>query len=507
MVSKDDPLFPTPAPPPSLVAPARWPGITPHSVEVLKKVLKDNHDRWHIFFNDRNFHNHIAHRILAVWAVGADGSVIEAGYKTDSTYQRPNFASPTAITSENFREHLTKAEYWDAYVKFFEQQVQELGIRDVIEKYVFSREFNFDHKLNDDEQVRMLDRFVGGLFHPLIHVGYGYEFGLPGIIAEGLALTALSPSAFRNTITPELFDKAGVKGLTGTSAQLAKELDIASTAKPTTGIEAKSTHALTIVARILKDARFAEAKNIDPANAFTETREKFGDLIREYVEQWDADTSDPKEVTRKHEELVWTSVVLYGVVGLHKENEFKADFLLMHIVTSSLFLPSLLAFLSSPSQALLLRSFFTASLSYWIASGRPNINIKRFFSSTETAYPLPTGALPTPTDDTLPPPDADPNRVKAVTPNPWLPIIETSLTHPNEHLIKLQRTLAHHSALYGSREPGAKEGGLRGAAEELEGAEFLDGTLFIRVAGLTAKRLGRVREGEKSSNWDFGGFI
>jgi hypothetical protein len=71
-------------------------------------------------------------------------------------------------------------------VKFFEQQVQELGIRDVLEKYIFSREFNFDHNLNDDEQVRMLDRFVGGVLHPLIHVGYGYEFGLPGIIAEGI---------------------------------------------------------------------------------------------------------------------------------------------------------------------------------------------------------------------------------------------------------------------------------------------------------------------------------
>ena len=34
----------------------------------------------------------------------------------------------------------------------------------------------------------MLDRFVSGVFHPLIHTGHGYEFGLPGIVAEGTTL-------------------------------------------------------------------------------------------------------------------------------------------------------------------------------------------------------------------------------------------------------------------------------------------------------------------------------
>ena len=177
----------------------------------------------------------------------------------------------------------------------------------------------------------------------------------------------------------------------------------------------------------------------------------------------------------------------------------------MHLVTSSLFLPSLLAFLSPPSQALLLRSYFAASLACWISRGRPKIDIKGFYSSSVTAYPLPSGSLPRPDASTLPHPDADPNRVKAVTPTPWLPIIETSLVHPDEHLIKLQRALAHYSALFGIREQGAKEGGLQGAAEELEGAELLDGTLFIRVAGLTAQQLGRVREGEPKGGWDFQG--
>lgn len=31
----------------------------------------------------------------------------------------------------------------------------------------------------------MLSRFIGGLLHPLIHTGYGAEFGLLGMSAEG----------------------------------------------------------------------------------------------------------------------------------------------------------------------------------------------------------------------------------------------------------------------------------------------------------------------------------
>ena len=178
-----------------------------------------------------------------------------------------------------------------------------------------------------------------------------------------------------------------------------------------------------------------------------------------------------------------------------------------HLLTSLVFLASLLASLQPPSQALLLRYYFAASIATFILRGRPNLNIKSLYESEETVYPLPGGTLPTPHEKALPPPRADPNRIKAITPNPWVPIIETSLTHPHEHLIKVQRTLAHFSALYGTRGPGANEGGLAGAAEELEGAELLDGTLFIRVAGLTAKKMGRVREGEASGELDYTGFL
>ena len=181
----------------------------------------------------------------------------------------------------------------------------------------------------------------------------------------------------------------------------------------------------------------------------------------------------------------------------------------MHLVTSLIFLPSLFASLQPPSQALLLRYYFIACIAAFIRRGRPNLNIKALYESQEIAYPILGGKLPTPDEKSLPLPGADPNRIKATTPNPWLPIIQASLSHPSEHLVKLQRALAHLNTLFGARGPGANEGGLKGAAQELDGAELLDGTLFIRIAGLTAKKMGAIWEGEAypGHGWDFTGFF
>jgi hypothetical protein len=169
----------------------------------------------------------------------------------------------------------------------------------------------------------------------------------------------------------------------------------------------------------------------------------------------------------------------------------------MHLVTSSLFLPSYITQLTPALQGVLLKSYLLVSLTYWVSRGRADLNIKAFFEST-TTNPMPSGPLPTPDKSALP----SPSSPKAVTPNPWLPIIETSLVHPDDHLIKLQRSLRHYGSLFGSRPAGLPDF----KNTELSGADKLDGSLFIRVAGLTAKRMGRVREGEEAGHWDRNGF-
>ena len=82
-------------------------------------------------------------------------------------------------------------------------------------------------------------------------------------------------------------------------------------------------------------------------------------------------------------------------------------------------------------------------------------------------------------------------------------LIGNSLVHPNEHHAKLQRALVHYGTAYGKRIAGSKA--FKGT--ELEGAEKLDGSLFVRVAGLSDVRLGKVREGEEEKVWDRTGFF
>jgi Questin oxidase-like len=59
----------------------------------------------------------------------------------------------------------------------------------VLEEYLFDTKMNFDaSRSGDKRQPEMLNRFLDGLLHPMIHAGYGVEFGIPGIFAEGKLL-------------------------------------------------------------------------------------------------------------------------------------------------------------------------------------------------------------------------------------------------------------------------------------------------------------------------------
>ncbi|KAH7911846.1 hypothetical protein BJ138DRAFT_1005742, partial [Hygrophoropsis aurantiaca] len=149
-----------------------WSGISPESARALQGVLKDNHKKYHIYFNDKGFHNHVTHRALALYALGASGPVIEGYYKADSTRQRPAFISPEDITTEKFNAHLGDDKYYQAYTEFFFKNISEKGAAAVLEEYIFSDEYNFSQGSEVmQQQPEMLYRLVDGLLHPMITRG------------------------------------------------------------------------------------------------------------------------------------------------------------------------------------------------------------------------------------------------------------------------------------------------------------------------------------------------
>lgn len=160
-------------------------------------------------------------------------------------------------------------------------------------------------------------------------------------------------------------------------------------------------------------------------------------------------------------------------------------------MTSSVFIPSYMAYLSPSSRLILLQSQFAQVLAIWIIRGRPSLSISHFYSST-SATPTPPGPTVASHPDTLD--KANPS------PNAWFPVLQTTLAHPNEHLPKIQRTFAFWAAKYGTRQAGYFADA--NSELKLDGLELLDGSFFIRVAGLTAKQLGWIREGGEKGDWN-----
>ncbi|KAG6908240.1 hypothetical protein DXG01_005633 [Tephrocybe rancida] len=490
-------LFPVPSSPPSTLVPKRWPGISLESTATLREVLKDNHERWHIFFNDSGYHKyaflgtiHIAHRAIANWALGAAGDLLKAGYAADSTYQRPAFGPPEQITEKNFKDHLGDRQFYGGYLAFFTQVVRDHGIAVAVEKYIFSKDVNLVPSAGKKPDV--FNRFLGGLLHPMIHIGYGLEFCLPGMVVEGrpgLSEAAVHPNSSSADIPGDFFDYPD-----GTEDTVSR-LSSLHVSPPDTKVNGHGTHAFTVLQRVLNDPELGKVEDTG-VRMFVHPLRTHASAIAKHMADWGVDATNPHEVERRVHELSWVNVVLFGIGGWSKDKPFNADFFHMHLVTSSIFLASYITYLKPSSQEHLLRGYLLVSIGWWVSRGRPALDIGGFYDAT-SPYPLLSGSLPPP-DNTLKPKDPS----KAVTPNAWLPIIETSVVHPDDHLPKLQRALAHYSSLYGTREPGQPDF----AATELAGAEKLDGSLFIRASGLAANSMGRVREGEEAGSWGRDGF-
>jgi len=125
--------------------------------------------------------------------------LLQAAYEADISIQRPIFESPSKINEKNFHEHLGDETYWNAYLEFFSRLVLEKGAAAAIEEYIFSPRVNVEQPEPGKPPIKMLARFLAGVLHPMIHTGYGTEFGLPGMVAEGKRLdrryvASLTPS-------------------------------------------------------------------------------------------------------------------------------------------------------------------------------------------------------------------------------------------------------------------------------------------------------------------------
>ncbi|KIO26253.1 hypothetical protein M407DRAFT_24469 [Tulasnella calospora MUT 4182] len=495
-------FFPSPVQNNRQLTPKLWPGVSAESESELANLLKLNNDKHHIFFNDQGFHNHLAHHLFAAYAMGCSHDVLSAAYHLHADYQRPAFQSPGEITENNWTEYLGNKDYYNAYMHFYGSQINAHGPGKTLEKYVFSQEANLTAEGTQGPQ--MLDRFMSGLLHPMIHTGHWAEFHVPGMLAEGLAMASTTSPDFLDLFPPDFFDyetqqSGSVQSLLNEAVTRIRRLSLNNPHSSSRSPFTSGAHSLDILHRMLQDPTLAAGKTCQPDSdrKFRDTMNSSGEKIREYAKMWQVESE--REVPEKLEEIAWLATLVYGLGGWRKGKAFRSDFFLLHLVTSSIFIPSLITHLSFPSQSALLRAQLSVILGWWVSRGRPSIPLEDYYSlEFDPSSFIPKALQVHPDKSAI---GVGKNiKTTNLPSNMWFAIIESTLNHPEEHLLKNQRSLAHFDHLYGKTPQGYFEG-----KTDLEGAEMLDGTLFWRVALHTQKALGWVREGEPQGSFDRAG--
>ncbi|KAG5956219.1 hypothetical protein E4U57_002776 [Claviceps arundinis] len=160
--------------------------VNPASIEIANSLLQKNHEEWHMFFRDRAGHNHISHSILTCLALGGSPEDIQRAYDDGLEIQRPmpplDEALVARLGDDNIMyESLGLISQYRSFLAYFQKHMEEHGWTATVIKYLFSHT-----KLSE----KMLARMYEGAYHPVIHLGLGFEFQQPAIVAEALAQAA-----------------------------------------------------------------------------------------------------------------------------------------------------------------------------------------------------------------------------------------------------------------------------------------------------------------------------
>jgi hypothetical protein len=218
---------------------------------------------------------------------------------------------------------------------------------------------------------------------------------------------------------------------------------------------------------------------------------------------WHIDLSRGQtELDEKVEELLWLATLLLASTSKPGRKP-RLDFFMMHLVTSSLFMPSLLNVVPKTEyKATLLRVMLPVIIFFVILEGRPRINPTLLMSYTETPRPPTKQGLAACKRDTAAVGDLADNAYV----NPWPEIVAGALHAPDAHTTKTIRSLYYAAQKYGTTPPGQAIGAFqKDGSESHEGISKIDGTIFVRAAGVVMDTLGWVSHGQKEGGWDRSG--
>ncbi|CAF0813520.1 unnamed protein product [Rotaria sp. Silwood1] len=297
---------------------------------VLNKLLTQSFENYNVLFNELKFHNHNAHHLGSLYFLGATDDKLEKAYEVMCKRLVPYQTSPHEINLSNWRTYLGSKDFCKSYRDFFHEQLTKSGN----EWHKKFKEF-----LLDNQDHPLINGSIGGLAHPLIHIGYALELDSQIVGIEALTTTAVSYNYLH-----EVVDKL----------------------KPP---KSPSKSALEIFKDIHLDNRLPiyDTPGVDTLEVVVKN---YTDLVLSHYDQWNM---NKENIEKTIEELFDLAVYLYGAT--HKPNEIEFDFFLLHLVTAMHGIRIIHPHINNQqvSEHILL-AFFYFSIVIYICQLRPEIN-------------------------------------------------------------------------------------------------------------------------------------
>jgi len=317
----------------------------PEKAKVVSELLQENHDRFHMFFNNDGFHNHIAHHLLTTYALDASTKDLKDHFQSNESYQRPlgSYDQATVAKMQDpaaFISFLGDEQQYKNFLQFFRGEIKSSGWQAVVNEFVFS-----DNELAS----KMLPLVFAGFLHPLIHLGFGVEFEQPAIIAE-----ALSQAAIHSDWIAKFFsqaEQAADKHRSDPSRTMVELID-----------------------NIRNDKDLYAAPRWSDGNKIRDgILARAGERMVSYTSQYHV---KPEELEEKTAEMINAAAYFTGGAQ-RKRHAVKFDFFYMHCVNSSIFFSSFLKqqWLSDANKVRLLEWKVWNDLAMYASRKSPEIHL------------------------------------------------------------------------------------------------------------------------------------
>lgn len=269
--------------------------------DVVARLLADQ--SYHIEFNG-HLTNHVKHAVVALAGLGAPPERIQGyydNYARMTTYGsglEPSRPATGPITEATWERFLGQRVNFAGYCAFYDRQVGELGMPEVLRRYV----------------PRLLPGWTGSFTHAAIHLGWGLDAGSRFMAVEGLAYLAFSyvTDHPERTLPPQGEDRTVVDSL----LRIAGAWDADRDALRQWALELSADTAVGI------------ASGIHPELARSGLQYRIARMLGEghpliYATPAWLDGCDPEGVW---EQLYYASTLLYLAA--------PGDFVLLHLITS-----------------------------------------------------------------------------------------------------------------------------------------------------------------------------